>query len=408
MGYRKYKNILKLKRVPDPIERRENLVKEALKDSTPLPQTLEYVDIDTEFKRWVEEDLAISYEDKELPTIALFSTQRFSEYMESWENNDDQKNLMLNFKVVTRENNPQPGTLHDKNMNVAGDRTYLMKRVVMQDKNGRIYNLDYRMRQPFCVDLIYTISIVTNKYQLLNEFNMLINKQFRAIQCYIRPNGHYIPMKLENISDESEYSMDDRQYFLQSFQIRVMAYIIQKDDLVTEEQPIMRVQCGEPMDKKNGASVELEEGDCDDTKNPYYYQPLELKIQFHDCENEVIFNLKTDFDFVVDNYVCSEEVREVNPFRLRINDEEMDINNLSGFKILHGSSIYIFALNKYLKKSDAMITFYGHNPDEVFDERKDNPEVEMDRTQFCKEVTIDTVNDEVVEEINDVKCNTEE
>ena len=100
MGQRKYKNILKLRRTPDPVERRKNLVKEVLKDSTPLPQPLEYIDIDAAFKEWVENDLEINFEGKKVPTIALFSSQRFSEYIETWEDSDDQKNILMNFKII--------------------------------------------------------------------------------------------------------------------------------------------------------------------------------------------------------------------------------------------------------------------------------------------------------------------
>jgi len=400
MGQRKYKNILKIHRVPDPIEERENLFKEVLKDSTPLPQPVEFEDIDIAFKEWVENDLNVVFEDKKIPTVALFSAQRFSEYIDNWGNSDDNKNLMMNFKVVTRENNPQPGTLHAKNANVANDATYLMKRVLMKDKNGRPYFMEYRMKQPYCVDLMYTISLVTNKYKLVNDFNMMLNKKFKAIQCYIRPNGHFMPMKLEGISDESEYSIDDRQFFSQSFKIRVMAYIIQEDDIVTEEKPVLRFMCDEPMDKKNGALVEIEEIDdpCN-TDTPYYYQPIALRMVFHECEKEVKFKLKTDFDFVVTNYECSREVKEANPFRIKVNDEQItDI--LEGYKILRGSEIYIYDVNKYIQRSEATITIYGYNPDIVYDKRKNETEVEMDSgTQPCKDITVD---EEV--EVKDVEC----
>ena len=58
---RRYKNILKKGRTYG-VERRMNLTKEILKDSTPLPLPLEYKDIDKEFRRWVDEDLEISFE----------------------------------------------------------------------------------------------------------------------------------------------------------------------------------------------------------------------------------------------------------------------------------------------------------------------------------------------------------
>lgn len=392
MGQTKYKNILKTKRTPDPIERRKNLYKEVLKDSTPLPNTLEYVDIDIAFKDWVEKDLSVVYENAAIPTVALFSSQRFSEYMESWQYSDDHKNMLMNFKVITRENNPQTGTLHGGNMNIPGDRTYLMKRTHMEDKNGRPYFLDYRMRQPYCVDLIYTVSLVTNKYQLLNEFNMLMNKKFSAIQCYIRPNGHYIPMKLENISDESEYSMDDRQFFSQSFEIRVMAYIIQEDDLVVEECPVIKFRCGEVLGTPNDAYVEMEEFDPCERKQdtPYYYQPVEIRAYFKGCENSVEFRMQSNFihlglnpdtDLIGINKLVEE------PFKLRINGAETELNE--GVQFKKGDKIEIYDVKKNIRKGDAEIIFDGYDPDVVFDKRKDDVENELDRTQFIKEVSIE-------------------
>ena len=43
----------------------------------------------------------------------------------------------------------------------------LMKRVEAYDKNNRKYFIDYKVKQPIAVDFVYTIGIVTNKYELL-------------------------------------------------------------------------------------------------------------------------------------------------------------------------------------------------------------------------------------------------
>lgn len=387
MGQSKYKNIIKLRRTPDPIEERENLHKEVLKDSTILPNTLVLKDIDIAFKEWVEKDLSIAYEDKELPTITLFSSQRFSEYMQSWENNDDRKNLIMNFKVVTRENNPQPGTLHDKNMNIPGERTYLMKRALMEDKNGRPYFLDYRMKQPYCVDLIYTVSVVTNKYELLNEFNMMLNDKFKAFQCYIRPNGHFLPMKLENISDESEYSMDDRQYFSQSFEIRVMAYIINENDMMAVECPIVKLLgCMDSGDKRNSAYVEIEEEDpCYDPQvdSPYYYQPVTLNAYFKDCEREVEFTIDRNF------VIVDVDTENIISYIMTVNDTKVNPSD-SGATLTSGAVVKLNKVNRRNMREEGKIVFKGYNPDVVFDERLDNPESELDRTQFYE--TIDVAN----------------
>ena len=76
------------------------------------------------------------------------------------------------------------------------------------------------MKQPTSVDLIYKVSIMTNRYISINNFNETIHTIFNSKQTYISPNGHYMSMTLENISDESEYNIQDRQFFSQSFNVK--------------------------------------------------------------------------------------------------------------------------------------------------------------------------------------------
>ena len=109
---RQNKNTLFLNQPNDPISQRLSYVKEILKDSTFIPKTVKYRDIDEAFVQWVEEELKVVYEEELLPTYALFSNQRYSEYMQMWEGLDDNNNLKLNFKVITRENNPQVGNIY--------------------------------------------------------------------------------------------------------------------------------------------------------------------------------------------------------------------------------------------------------------------------------------------------------
>ena len=142
---RNYKNILKLKNSAFGTERRKNLTKEIVKDSTPMPRPLEYEDIDKEFNRWVKEDLYITFEGEELPTFALFSNQRFSEFLQSWNEVDEKKNLIMNFKTVTRENNPKAGTIVGNTRNIPGEHYILMKRVEAYDNANRRYFIDYKI-----------------------------------------------------------------------------------------------------------------------------------------------------------------------------------------------------------------------------------------------------------------------
>ena len=53
---RSYKNVIKLRNKSQGEERRKNLAKEIVKDSTPLPKPLDYEDIDT-IRQYVNESL---------------------------------------------------------------------------------------------------------------------------------------------------------------------------------------------------------------------------------------------------------------------------------------------------------------------------------------------------------------
>lgn len=297
MGSRNFKNFMGYDNQPDPKELRLNFDKEELKDGSPFPNPLTYEDIDREFKKWVENSLEMSYEGQRLPTMTLFSNQRFSEYMQSWKFTDENQNPILNFKAISRENNPKSGTINGESKNIPGEHTWLMKRVVATDKNNREYYIEYRMKQPFGVDLIYKVSLFTNKYELLNKFNQLVNDRFKAIDVYIRPNGHYISMKLDDISDDSEYSLDDRQYYSQSYTITVRAYIIPEDSFIVHEVPRLTfvgfdlegdgshadVEVGGIHKPAETQTILTETDDCIDNQ-PYYYRDVTLKAFIDPCD----------------------------------------------------------------------------------------------------------------------------
>ena len=131
-----YKNIINLNEVPTPSQRVKDISKEIVKHSDYLPKTLTYEDIDKSFKEWVENSIDIIQDGKSLPTMTLFSNQRFSEYMQTWRYTDENNNVRLNFKTVTRENNPSHGTILGDTYNIPGDRFYTIKSIPAIDDSG--------------------------------------------------------------------------------------------------------------------------------------------------------------------------------------------------------------------------------------------------------------------------------
>ena len=226
--------------------------------------------------------------------MVLYSNQRFSEYLQTWQYTDENNNVLLNFKTVTRENNPSFGHDQGNNYNIPGEPFFLMSRQIAHEPSGRLYYIDYKMRQPFTVDLSYKVSIISNKIELINKFNLMVNNAFKSKQCYLNVNGHHMPMLIENISDESEYSISDRQFYSQSFTITLQAYIIREEDMRVEENPVMAVRYmgDNETQRKKMVSLVPDIG-CPDPEDNKYYETL--KIDFDPCMDEkVTFNTKAN------------------------------------------------------------------------------------------------------------------
>ena len=102
-----YMDKLKLRHSAVGTERRRNLSKIILEKGTPLPKSVTYSDIDEAMYKWLSDKIDIAYDGKRLPTYKLYSTQRISEYMQTWKETDEVGNPIINFKTITRENNPQ-------------------------------------------------------------------------------------------------------------------------------------------------------------------------------------------------------------------------------------------------------------------------------------------------------------
>jgi hypothetical protein len=369
------KNTLKLNQPNDPIQQRLSYVKEILKNSAFLPKTVEYRDIDEAFLKWVEEELKIVFEEKELPTFALFSNQRYSEYMQMWDSVDNNNNLKMNFKVITRENNPQDGHIYTGAGLIPTDTKYLMNRVEGLNDQGKMCSVEYRMAQPLDVDLTYKITLVTNKYELLNEFNMMIHDVFSCLHAYIFPNEHPMPMKLKNISDESEYTVDDRQYFAQTYTITLMGYIIRENDFDIEVKPIVSLHCiGGDIQRKK-PQVEIEEFElintCSTNDKVRKYQPMKITISFNDGDANIC-------EFTMDCNMIYKKIYTENiiDYSIKCNDEEIIVDNDNEVNINENDIIQL-KINRRLKNRNSMLVIEGFNFDINNNIKNDNIEIEI-------------------------------
>lgn len=294
----------------------ENIV-DGFNDNVVFPKPVEYEDIDQAVLNFVRDEIKLFSEDKEAPTFTLFSNQRFSEYSQTWEHVDAEGNLLMDFKTVNRETNPSWGNNQGGMYNIPGDRRYTVRMKEVLDDNGTESYEVYSMGQPISVDLSYTINFVTADWGKLNLYNIRLNELFKSINFYIHPNGWPMPMKLDGIDDETEYSLDNRKIYIQSASVIVMGYIVPQNSFKIEKLP-KRTFIGTAFDKTYmKPHVDVEE------------------IDDEHCTVTLDFKANTDkveFEFDENVEVNSIELENVRDLRIFINDNRVP-NVRDGFKM---------------------------------------------------------------------------
>ena len=367
-------NKIKLRDKAIGTEKRLNMSKEILDKGTPFPSPVTYEDIDKEFEKWVDNELNIEYNGKKLPTFKLFSNQRINEYAQSWKHLDDNGNILMNFKTITRESNPQQGSSQGGFFNIPGHRDYPMFNIPVLQENGQLAIDQYTMKQPFSVDFKYTITLVTNQYKLINKMNELIHYHFQSLQCYIFPNDHPMPLTLESISDESEYNIDDRKYYSQSFTILLKGYIIRKEDFKVHHLPSRRTFRFEGDNhKKKNVLIDIEEDEM--------YQSVKINIKLLNCNKSTKFVI--DCDFILETI----EVGNTYDFIICVNDEKVNLDN-EEIRFYNGDEITI-RTEKDIVNQDNYITLIGYDPTVKLNSDNINKESILDEEKTIKEKNIE-------------------
>jgi hypothetical protein len=88
----------------------------------------------------------------------------------------------------------------------------------------------YTIPQPVPVDINYSVKIICNRMRELNELNKIVMQKFSSRQAYTFIKGQYVPIILNNISDESQMSLESRKYYVQSYDFTMLGYLIDEDE----------------------------------------------------------------------------------------------------------------------------------------------------------------------------------
>lgn len=432
-----YMDKLRLRHSAVGVERRRNMSNIILENGTPLPKSVTYSDIDESVYKWLRDKIDISYDGKRIPTYKLYSTQRISEYMETWNELDDSGNPIINFKTITRENNPQKGENQGNYYNIPGNPSFTVFYSPVLQENGTEAFDKYTMKQPIQVNFTYSMSIVTNKMDIVNDMNEKMLYEFSAIDSYICPNGHYMPLILNDVTDTSEYTIDDRKYYSQTYTVKLKGYVIREEDFTVERVPSRLVMSSHDSDAsgiinkrgknrakdtrvefirmnnddihsfnidamKSGTScysptydgahtekpsdVPSNEDECkcnipsDDER--YKNKVVKLLVRLDSCEDEILFTL--DGDMVLERI----EMDNMRDFMIYVNGELIDLDE--GARFYEGDSIRIKITRDDLYSSSE-IDLIGYDPNSIVDTKSD-AESSLDEPYVEEEIIISTEN----------------
>lgn len=221
-----------LKLTPDKIlmDRREELLEYIQQDGTYLPKSVLHADLDRGMLDFVRDGLEMVADGKKVnPIDIITTTQNWSQFTETWNFQDLDKNIKPPFIATVRQPDVKYGSNPSLQYTIPNRKQFYYAKVPTWD--GQRKGMDiYKIPQPVPVDITYNVKIFCTKMRHLNEFNKLVLQKFSSRQSYTFVKGHYVPIILNNVSDESVLDIEKRKYYIQNYEFLMMGFLIDEKE----------------------------------------------------------------------------------------------------------------------------------------------------------------------------------
>lgn len=338
---KKIKKYLPLTESKTLLPRRQELVDKINKDGTYLPKSILHADLDKGFLDFVKDELKCVVEGKVIPMVdILITTQNWSQFVETWDFQNIDKNAEPPFITVIRVPEVKFGTNPAVLYNIPNRRQYFYAQVPTWD--GQRAGMDiYKIPQPVPVDITYQVKIVCNRMRELNKFNQIILEKFASRQAYQVIKGHYIPIINGNISDESVMDVEKRKYYIQTYEFTMLGFLIDEDEFEVSPAVTRLLQV-----------VEV------DTKTSR--RQIKKNITVENTPKEILFVVGNDvisqvFDYVTDISIVGTE--NIESYDVFINNDYYgtDINTIQ----INTNDVLKFVIVKTDDNLESKILSYG-------------------------------------------------
>jgi hypothetical protein len=212
------------------LPRREQIKDMITKDGTYLPKSLLHADLDRGFLDFVKQKFNIVSEGKTIPVVdILITTQNWSQFVETWDFQNIDKNLEPPFITVVRNPEVKYGNNPAVMYNIPVRRMYYYMEVPTWDGNRMGADI-YKIPQPVPVDIKYSVAIVCNRMREVNTLNQRVMETFASRQAYQTINGHYIPIINDGFTDESVMDLEKRKYYVQKYDFTMMGFLLDENE----------------------------------------------------------------------------------------------------------------------------------------------------------------------------------
>jgi len=227
---KKIKTDLSINTVPTGYARREELLSYITKDGTYLPKSILHADLDRGMLDFVKNDLKCVVEGAVVPSVdVIITTQNWAQFAQTWNFQDLNGNPVPPFITTIRQPEVKYGSNPSLVYTIPNRRQFYWAKVPTWD--GQRKGMDvYKIPQPVPVDITYQVKIVCNRMRELNQFNRIILQKFSSRQAYTFVKGSYIPIILQNISDDSSMDVDKRKYYVQTYEFLMMGFLIDEEE----------------------------------------------------------------------------------------------------------------------------------------------------------------------------------
>jgi len=217
------------------VDRRQELLDRITKSDTNLPESIMHDDLDLGMLDFVKNNFKVISNGEQVSVIPkILTIQRWGEFTNTWDFADLDGNAKLPFIGVIRRPDVQPGTNPITQRTIPDRRTFYYASVPTWD--GAQMGADvYKIPQPTAIDISYDVTIVCTQFRDLNKFNKTVLQKFSSRQAYTTVKGHYIPIILDSIEDNSPVELDTRRFYIQNYKFTLLGFII--DDEEFEVKP---------------------------------------------------------------------------------------------------------------------------------------------------------------------------